>query len=251
MDGVETILATANRTSSEAAAGQDDLFGAASGGAGDLVLPARDAWLPMDRLAQELDAVGFYLSGHPLDDYVKPLARLGVESWASFHEKALTKGATAAKLAGTVTHRQERRSKSGNKFAFVGFSDPSGQFEAICFSDTLAASRDLLEPGTAVIVRVEADVEGEDVKLRLQGVERLDKAAATMTSGLTIFVRDAKPIDSIAQRLVNGGKAPVKLILMLDQGREVELTLGNKFTVTPQIKGAIKAISGVVDVQDL
>ncbi len=251
MDGVETILATANRTSSEAAQGQNDLFGAASGGAGELVLPARDAWLPMDRLAQELDAVGFYLSGHPLDDYVKPLARLGVESWASFHDKALTKGATAAKLAGTVTHRQERRSKSGNKFAFVGFSDPSGQYEAICFSDTLAAARDLLEPGTAVIVRVEADVEGEEVKLRLQSVEKLDKAAATMTSGLTIFVRDAKPIDSIAQRLVNGGKAPVKLILMLDRGREVELTLGNKFTVTPQIKGAIKAISGVVDVQDL
>ena len=37
----------------------------------------------------------------------------------------------------------------------------------------------------------------------------------------------------------------------MDQGREVEIALGNKFTVTPQIKGAIKAISGVVDVQDL
>ncbi len=37
---------------------------------------------------------------------------------------------------------------------------------------------------------------------------------------------------------------------MLDKGREVELALGNKFTVTPQIKGAIKAIPGVVDVQD-
>jgi DNA polymerase-3 subunit alpha len=251
LEGVESILSLANRTSSEAAVGQNDLFGGINSVSDELVLPSRDAWLPMEKLAQEFEAVGFYLSGHPLDDYVKPLAKLGVETWASFRDKALTKGAAAAKLAGTVTHRQERRSKSGNKFAFVGFSDPTGQFEAICFSDTLALTRDLLEPGKAVIARVEADVEGEDVKLRLQGVEILDKKAATMISGLTIFVRDAKPLDSIAQRLANGGRSPVRLVFLMDHGREVELALGNKFTVTPQIKGAIKAISGVVDVQDL
>ena len=102
-----------------------------------------------------------------------------------------------------------------------------------------------------MIARVEADVDGEDVRLRLQGVEELDKAAAQIASGLTIFVRDAKPIESIAQRLSNGGRAPVKLILQMDKGREVEVILGNKFTITPQIKGAVKAIFGVVDVQDL
>ncbi|HRX37746.1 MAG TPA: DNA polymerase III subunit alpha, partial [Aestuariivirga sp.] len=186
LDGVESILSMANRTTSAAEAGQNDLFGGMQGSSDELVLPRRDAWLTMDKLSQEFEAVGFYLSGHPLDDYMKPLQKLGVDTWAGFHEKALTKGATAAKLAGTVTHRQERRSKSGNKFAFVGFSDPTGQFESICFSDTLAACRDLLEPGSAVIARVEADVEGEEVKLRLQGVEPLDKAAATMVTGLEI-----------------------------------------------------------------
>ena len=251
LDAVESILAMANRTSEAVAAGQNDLFGGMSAVSDELVLPRRDAWLTMDKLAQEFEAVGFYLSGHPLDDYMKPLQKLGVDTWASFHDKALTKGATAAKLAGTVTHKQERRSKSGNKFAFVGFSDPTGQFEAICFSDTLATCRELLEPGTAVIARVEADVEGEEVKLRLQGVEMLDNAAAQMVTGLEIFVRDAKPLESIAARLSNGGKAPVRLVMMLDKGREVHLSLGNKFTVTPQIKGAIKAIAGVVDVQDL
>ncbi len=250
LDAVESILAMANRTTSAEEAGQNDLFGGIQSASDELVMPRRDAWLAMEKLAQEFEAVGFYLSGHPLDDYMKPLQKLGVDTWALFQEKALTKGATAAKLAGTVTHRQERRSKSGNKFAFVGFSDPTGQYEAICFSDTLAVTRDLLEPGKAVIVRVEADVEGEEVKLRLQGVEVLDKAAATMISGLTIFVRDAKPLELIATRLHNGGRAPVRLVFLQEKGREVELALGNKFTVTPQIKGAIKAIDGVVDVQD-
>jgi DNA polymerase III subunit alpha len=249
--GVESILATASRTSAEAEAGQNDLFGGGTAGPSeDIVLPFRDTWLPMERLAQEFEAVGFYLSGHPLDDYMKPLAKLRVESWAAFRHKALTAGATAAKLAGTVTMRQERRSKLGNKFAFVGFSDPTGQFEAICFADTLAQTRELLEPGKAVIITVEADVEGEDVKLRLQSAEPLEKAASAIVQGISIFLRDTKSLDSIAQRLPKGGRAPVMINLLLESGREVEIALGHKFAITPQIKGAIKAINGVVDVQD-
>jgi DNA polymerase III subunit alpha len=252
LETVDSIIAIAGRNASEAAAGQNDMFGSVSGGSADeIVLPRRDAWLPMERLGHEFDAVGFYLSGHPLDEYAKALNRLGVESYASFREKALTKGATAARLAGTVTMKQERRSKQGNKFAFVGFSDPSGQFETVVFSDQLAAARELLEPGRAVVLRVEADVEGEEVKLRLQSVEALDKAAATITQGIQIFMRDASAIAGIAKRLQTGGRSPARITLMLEAGREVEIGLGSKFNINPQIKGAVRAMDGVVDVQDL
>jgi DNA polymerase III subunit alpha len=251
MDGIDMIVGVANRTASEEAAGQNDMFGALQSPSDDIVMQQRDAWLPMEKLAQEFEAVGFYLSGHPLDEYTKPLQRLGVETWSSFQEKILTKGATAAKLAGTITYKQERRSKTGNKFAFVGFSDPTGQFETIVFSDTLNTVRDMLEPGKAVIARVEADVDGDDIKLRLQGLEVLDKAAASIVQGIEIFMRDTQALESIAKRLPAGGRAPVRLTLLMDHGREVEIGLGAKFAITPQIKGAIKAINGVVDVQDL
>jgi DNA polymerase-3 subunit alpha len=251
LDGIDSIIGIANRTAAEVAAGQNDMFGSLASASDEIVLPRRDAWLPMEKLAQEFEAVGFYLSGHPLDEYQKPLARLGVESWLTFQEKALTKGATAAKLAGTITYKQERRSKSGNKFAFVGFSDPTGQFEAICFSDTLNNVRELLEPGKAVIARVEADVDGEEVKLRLQGLEVLDKAAATVVQGIQIFIRDTKPLESLSKRLQRGGRAPARLTMLAKGGREVEIALGSDFVITPQIRGAIKAISGVEDVQDL
>jgi DNA polymerase-3 subunit alpha len=249
LSGVEAILAASNSANAEAAAGQTNLFGEQV--AAELNLPPVEPWTPMHRLAEEFEAVGFYLSGHPLDDYARTLKRLNVESWTEFRDKVLTRGATAGKIAGTVMHRQERRSRQGNKFAFVGFSDSSGQFEAVCFSDTLAVSRELLEPGRAVIAQVEADLDGEEVKLRLQSVEALDKAANAVSMGLSVFVRDVAPLDSLAKRLVNGGKSPVRVVLLLEEGREVEIALGNAFTVTPQIKGAIKAIQGVVDVQDL
>jgi DNA polymerase-3 subunit alpha len=213
-NAIDGIISLSNRSATEQAAGQNDLFGGgAAKGAEEIVLPARDGWLPMERLAQEFEAVGFYLSGHPLDEYAKVLNRMGVENYASFVEKVQSRGASAAKLAGTITHKQERRSKAGNRFAFIGFSDPTGQFEAICFSDTLVAARDLLEPGTSVIARIEADVDGEDIKLRLQAVESLEKAAASAVSGIQIFIRDGKPVESISKRLQTGGKAPVRITL--------------------------------------
>jgi DNA polymerase-3 subunit alpha len=248
--GVELLLAASNRAAEASAAGQNDLFGGAAV-QDELKLPEAEPWLPMEKLGHEFEAVGFYVSGHPLDDYMPALPRLGAETWAAFRDKAL-KGATAAKLVGTVTHRQERRSaKSGNKFAFVGFSDPTGQYETICFSDTLAAARDLLEPGKALILRVEADVDGEEVKLRLQGVEPLDKATAGMSQGLTIFVAEKPPLDSIAARLKNGGRSPVHIVVQMPGGRETRIALGAKFTVSPAVKGAIKSIPGVVEVVDL
>jgi DNA polymerase III subunit alpha len=89
------------------------------------------------------------------------------------------------------------------------------------------------------------------LKLRLQGVEALDKAAAAVVQGVQIFLRDASPITSIAKRLERKGKAPVLLTLITESGREVDIELGKNFVMSPQIKGALKAVNGVVDVQDL
>jgi DNA polymerase III subunit alpha len=250
-EAIDQIIGLSNRASHEQAAGQNDMFAGGAVSAPELMLPKRDNWLPMEKLAQEFEAVGFYLSGHPLDEYAAALRRMRVDSYAEFAQKALSGGVKAARLAATITHRQERRSKAGNRFAFIGFSDPTGQFEAICFSDTLNAAREMLEPGTSVIVSVEADVEGEEVKLRLQGVEALDKAAAAVVQGVQIFVRDAGPVESIAKRLERKGKAPVLLTLITESGREVDIELGKNFVMTPQIKGALKAVNGVIDVIDL
>jgi DNA polymerase-3 subunit alpha len=249
LSGVESIIAMANRTATEAEIGQNDMFGGGDSGAEELPLPNIEPWLPMDQLAYEFEAVGFYLSGHPLDEYLSILPKLGADTWVGFRAKAL-KGASAARLTGTLTYKQERRSKSGNKFAFIGFSDPTGQYECVCFSDTLNNTRELLESGKPLMVRVEADVEGEEIKLRLQGVELLDAKADTVVQGLKIFVSDAKPLELIQSRLTNGGAASVHLVMQLPDAHEVEIALGRKFTVNPKIKAAIKAVPGVVDVQD-
>ncbi len=252
LGGVEAIIGVAGRAAEDREHGQNDLFGSGGVTTERVALPAVESWLPMERLNNEFDAVGFFLSGHPLDEYMAPLKRSGIMTWQEFAAEVRARRVSAGRLAGTVSYRQERKSKNGNRFAFAGFSDPSGQFETVIFSDTLSQYRDLLEAGRAVIVGVEADLDGEDIKLRAQSVQPIDDNAVSIQTGLRIFIQDEAPVSSIATRLTNGGSSPVSLVLMIEQGKkEVEIALGTAFTVTPQIKGAIKAVPGVIDVQEI
>ena len=175
------------------------MFGNASD-APTIMLPQIEPWLPAEKLRREYDAVGFFLSGHPLDDYATVLKRLRVQSWAEF-SRAVKTGATAGKVAATVVSRMERRTKTGNKMGIMGLSDPTGHFEAVLFSEGLAQYRDVLEPGAAVLLQLGAELQGEDVRARVLHAEPLDAAAAKTQKGLRIFVRDTKPLDSIARRL--------------------------------------------------
>ena len=257
---VDTTLATAQRAHEDEAIGQSELFSGAAAPA-PIVLPAVENWLPAERLQREYEAVGFFLSGHPLDDYAAALKRLRVQSWAEF-ARAVKAGAGAGRVAGTVVARTERRTKNGTKMGIIGLSDPSGHYEAVLFAEGLAQYRDLLEPGTAVLLFLTAEVQGDEVRARIQSVEPLDQAAAKMQKGLRVFLRDEAPLEGVAKRLEpialgaarNGaehGDGEVSMVLMLGNGNEVEVKLPGRFKVSPQIAGAIKAVTGVVTVEAL
>ena len=270
--GADAILAACQRSHEAATLGQNDMFGGAAD-APTIMLPQVEPWLPAERLQREYDAIGFFLSGHPLDDYATVLKRLRVQSWAEF-SRAVKTGATAGKVAATVVSRMERRTKTGNKMGIMGLSDPTGHFEAVLFSEGLAQYRDVLEPGAAVLLQLGAELQGEEVRARVQHAEPLDEAAAKTQKGLRIFVRDTKPLEfdrataatcrsrragrraqgpagKTGAGAAGGADGDVSLVMMLDLETEVEMKLPGRFKVSPQIAGAIKAVSGVVDVQTL
>jgi len=249
---VDSVLGRAQRTHDGAEIGQSELFG--GGQREPIVLPQVEPWLPAERLRHEYEAVGFFLSGHPLDDYAAVLKKLRVQSWAEF-SRAVKMGATAGRVAGTVVSRQERRTKTGNKMGIIGLSDPTGHYEAVIFSEGLAEHRDLLEPGTAVMLFLSAEVQGDEVRARIQSAEPLDAAAANLHKGLRVFLRDGAPIEGVAKRLEPARPGPangdgeVSMVLLLKAGTEVEVKLPGRFKVSPQIAGAIKAVPGVVQVE--
>ena len=245
---VEPALAIANRAQDDRANGQSALFG----GAVEAPRPPPVApWTGAEKLRREFEAIGFFLSGHPLDDYTTALQKLRVERWADF-SRAVKQGATSARLAATVLDRFERRTKSGSKMGIVTLSDASGQYEAIMFQEGLNQYRDMLERGAPVLVTLQANVEGEEVRARIVMVEPLDEAANRVQKGLRVFLRDETALTSVGQRLTSRGDGEVTLVLMLPPGGgEVEIRLPNKYAVSAQLAGAIKAIPGVVMVEQL
>src|SRR5690348_10413426 len=225
--GLDAVLARAQRAHDTATIGQSELF---AGGATreQIPLPQIESWLPAERLRREYEAVGFFLSGHPLDDYAAVLKKLRVQPWAEF-ARAVKAGATAGRVAATVVSRTERRTRTGSKMGIIGLSDPSGHFEAVVFSEGLAEHRDLLEPGNAVLLFLSAEVQGDEVRARIQSVEPLDSAAASLQKGLRVFLRDGAPLDAVAKRLEPAvrsqanGDGEVSVVLLLKRGTEVEV----------------------------
>ncbi|MGP0008169.1 MAG: DNA polymerase III subunit alpha, partial [Methylocella sp.] len=241
----ESILAAAHRREAEQLAGQSVLFGGESADA--IALPKAEPWPLNERLRREFDSVGFFLSGHPLDAYAAILARLRVQPWAMF-VRAVKQGASAGRLAATVLDRHERRTKSGTKMGIVQLSDQSGQYEAILFQEGLNQYRDHLEKGASVLVGLQAAIEGEDVRARIVSVEPLDVAASRIGKGLRVVLRDENPLAEIARRLRGPGDGDVSLILLTGSG-EVEVKLPGKFSVSPQVAGALKTVPGIVAVE--
>lgn len=249
-NNIDRILGAANRAADDKAKGQNDLFG----GAGEqqaLALRPTEAWLPMDKLTREFDAVGFFLSGHPLDEYDAVLGKLGAERWLDFEKRIHDEGTSTGLLAGTVTYRQERTSKSGNKFAFCGMSDQTGQFEAVVFSETLSESRELLEPGTPVMVRLEGELDGENMRTRILSVEALDRAAARVQHGLRVRLGSMIELEALKDRLPGQGKGEIIFVLSLDEmEREVEMTMPGQFNVGPREASKLRNLQGVLEVQE-
>ena len=207
-------------------------------------------WPVTERLRREFDAVGFFLSGHPLDGYDAILKRLRVERWSAFARSCKAAGSATARLAVSVLDRTERRARSGNKIGIVALSDPTGQFEAILFQETLNQHRDLFEKGAALLVTAQGSAEGDEVRVRITAVEPLDAAAHRSQKGLRIHLRDAVALPLIASRLDRRGETQVSIVVERAPGDDpVEIELDGGFAIPPTLAGALRNATGVLAVE--
>jgi DNA polymerase-3 subunit alpha len=248
---VDRIMAAGNRSLETINEGQEDLFAGVSRTPPPIDLRAERPWVPTDRLSREFEAIGFFLTGHPLDEYEEVLEALGVEPYIQLAAKALTRRVVGT-LAGTVLFARERQGKSGNPFAFVAFSDRTGQFEAVVFSEALVAARGLLGPGTAVLLDVEAEADGEVVKIRAQRIASLEKAAEARHAGMKVVIDNTVALPVLAAQVGGkGGQGEFRLVLKLGDGREVEFVLPQGIDATPKQRSAVKLMDGVAAVSAL
>jgi DNA polymerase-3 subunit alpha len=255
VEQADTLMAYCQSVAAERASSQVSLFGGDQAGAARPRLKPVEPWVGPEKLDQELAAVGFYLSGHPLEDIAPALKRKRVIFVAEATALAES-GHEAFLMAGVVRRRQERASaKSGEKFAFVTFSDPTGEFECLFPPEQLRKCREVLEVGASIMVRVRAKSADGEVRFFGDDASRLDKLIDDGALGLRIHVsaRGADPaaLRSRLDRAKSEGKGgEVSLIASLDGRREVELKLPGLYRLDAALRGALKSAPGVVLLED-
>ena len=248
---VEALTRHSQATHESRGSSQDSLFGDDTAQRRP-ALPKIPDWAPMERLQNEFQAIGFYLSSHPLASYERSLQRLKVTRAADL-VPLLQRGVPGRiRLAGTVIDRQERTSAKGNRFAFVSCSDQSGAYEFMCFSELLSSKRNILEPGQAILLSADGRLDGDQVKLTGQTVEKLEDAVASAAMGLRIVISDPAALDALARQLEGKkGRGRVTLVVPLPDETEAEVTLPGSYAIATGLRDAIGGLAGVAQVEEI
>jgi DNA polymerase-3 subunit alpha len=248
-----------SRASEERNSNQGGLFGS-----GDIIMAEPDLeqaapWGAVEQLDHELGAVGFYLSGHPLEAYAN-LPDVKNSTLAIDIEGRFTRPGQSVKLSGVVRKKQERMSKRGKRFAYIDISDPSGDFEAFVGESLLAVTREILTPGSVVVVTAKLESRDGEIRVFADHITSLDTTAQPpRLAGFRIRLRSstAETLDSVQEILKALSEAPsktmgyVELILPLEAGRESEWRLPLNIGTSDKIKAALKASKAVETIEDI
>lgn len=255
-EGAEVFLRYVQSLQEERNSGQVSLFGGEDAGGGGLGMPELSfvqPWSPLDKLAREFAAVGFYLSAHPLDTRQAQFERMKIVSFAHVEEDILTKKAARYQMAGVLLKKQEKMSQKGSKYAFLQLSDPSGIFEVMIFSETLTASREYLEAGTALLLNIDVEIKDDQMRMLGTRIQPLEAALEGKIHEIRIYINDVTPLPKIRQSLdaQGGGRSKVTIFAHLDEERMVEIPLSGYWSLSAQARDMIRAERGVLEIAEL
>lgn len=244
--GVEKILAFANFQLQSKKRKQGSLFSHVETLDDKITLPQCETWGALEQLQSEFQALGFFLSSHPLLTYQGLLKRIQyVDSL-----QLLEASEGAHRLAGVVITKQERTSKTGQKFAFVQCSDGAGFFEVAVFSEVFTRVREILQPGTILSLTVFVRREGESLRLTAQDVKLFEHELCDTVTNLEIHTNTNIDLPHLQQILAEAqpGKTNIQLIVPLPDLTSTRITLPQSYKLTSQLWQPLHRVKGVENI---
>ncbi|HDR28658.1 DNA polymerase III subunit alpha [Rhodovulum sp.] len=269
-ESLDALSAWSAAIHDQRASAQVSLFGEAGDDLPEPRLAPVADWLPAERLAEEHKAIGFYLSGHPLDDYMAALKRKSVLSLAAARETAERSGGAIVKVGVLVSGLREMKSAKGTRYFRMDLSDPTGQLAGVAMfpreEADLAAARKVFETTDKVVATLEGRFSEGQFDPTIRGVQPMDSAIADAgAAGLEITIETAEAAQCVRSLLDQLGAAPrgraggpirlrvLNLQLTVEgetQLRDCCLRLRGTYPVTPAVKGALKSLPGVALVEE-
>ncbi len=250
--GLDSALERLQALAKLKAAKQMSIFGALSeySPEADLddPLPPVPDWDDAEKLSREKEALGIYLSGHPLGKYLRELGALTDGSVADLAERAAN---GAVSLGGLVVALKETMTKKGDRMAFATLEDQEGAVEVVVFSDLYAKTAALLaQPALPLLVKGAVSLEEKGPKIIAQEIHSLLDAAAQLPPRLHLRLRaaaltrgDLLNLKDVLLR--HRGPLPAFLHLLAN-GQEHVLELPPELSLkpTPALKDAVNHLLG-------
>jgi DNA polymerase-3 subunit alpha len=251
---LDGVVEAASATQREREAGQSSLFELAGRdqavGLTTVALPSVPAWSLRETLQHEKEQVGFYISGHPLDEFDVDYHSFATSSIRRFREN---ENGGEARLLGEIHKISRKLDRNGNLMAFFELEDFTGQVECIAFSRTHAAFGNLIQSDTIVFVRGTPNSRQGDVKCQVSEIMGAEDYRRDHARCLEIALRDAQckrgDLDALCETLRrSAGSMTVRLVVPLDpQGHHLALEAGQAIRVapTPRLLGELRDLPAV------
>ena len=205
------ILKTKNIHENKAA-NQIDLFGADEEQDNEIVLNIED-WKFEDRLSREFDAVGFFISDHPLNQFKEIFDDYKIVDYIKFNSDDNIKDAN---IAATLLKISERKTAKGNSYGVIKFTDLTSVFELFIFSDILELNREILIEGNSLIITLIKTISNDENKLKrinVQKIASLKDLFNKPVSEIAFNIKTVDDIDKISKLLNEEGITEVKINL--------------------------------------
>ena len=249
LEAAPVLTQHANSSAGDRQGGQGGLFAEAEPALRP-PLPSPKPWTAQQKLDEEFRSIGFYFSGHPLDDVLVSLDRDRITLIMEIEDRAGE--GRPLEMIGIVRARNDKSGRNGSKFSFLTVSDPTGERDVTVYSEALNQYGDLLRPGKAVAMTVSVKQNGEETRLIMERAIELESARLSKPSGQLVvrLSSGANPSElaGVVRRLEglsDPDRGSILLEMPLEDGRLVTVKLPQTYTISLKAQRALKEIPGV------
>ena len=250
---IEALLAYGSACQEARVSGQGSLFG----GGGPATVDAAafmagckraETWDYLTKLQHEAEAVGFYVSAHPLDAFTEELSKIASLKHAAEIETFASEGGGACRVAGLVSGIREVKTKKGDRMGVITLSDSTGAIEVAFFPEAYAACQNLLESNQPLVMAIKVQQDGERLRINAESIKTMEEVLGNRTE-LVIHIADTYIMNQVKSVLSKAGtgQTTVRMVVQSVRG-PATLKLPKRFNINPMMLAHFKTM-GVLQQQ--
>jgi DNA polymerase-3 subunit alpha len=173
-------------------------------------------WKFEERLSKEFEAVGFFISDHPLNQFTEIFDDYKIIAYSNFNSNDEVKDSN---IAATLLKLQERKTAKGTSYAVLKLTDLSSVFELFIFSDILELNREILIEGNSLILTLVKSISNDENRFKRLNVQKIASLKDLFNSPInevSFDVKSSEEVSEISKLLIEKGKTAVNINFLID-----------------------------------